>query len=124
MIRSIWYKFKVAAKYLSGNAATWGEGDWNAGPGGSQGSPPAGDGEFNQLDIIAALGAGVYLTGPYAALEASGVQGDGQTSVGYNPTTGEVFVDAPAGVELTSVNIDSASGIFSGDAAENLGGQF
>lgn len=28
-------------------------------------------------------------------------------------------VDAPAGIELTSINIDSASGIFTGSAAEN-----
>ena len=28
------------------------------------------------------------------------------------------------GVELTSINIDSAAGIFTGDAAQNLGGSF
>ena len=33
-------------------------------------------------------------------------------------------VDAPAGVELTSINIDSAGSIFTGDAAANLGGSF
>jgi hypothetical protein len=79
---------------------------------------------FDQLDIIAALNAGVYLTGPYAAVVAGGVEGDGQTSVSYNPTTGEVAVDAPAGTELTSINIDSAGGIFTGEAAMNLGGSF
>ncbi len=42
----------------------------------------------------------------------------------YSPATGELSVDAPAGVELTSINIDSASGIFTGDAAQNLGGSF
>ena len=42
----------------------------------------------------------------------------------YNANTGEVAVDAPDGVELTSINIDSASGIFTGDAAQNLGGSF
>ncbi len=31
------------------------------------GSPPAGDGMFNQLDIVAAQQAATYLTGPYAA---------------------------------------------------------
>ena len=30
----------------------------------------------------------------------------------------------PAGNELTSINIDSAVGIFTGDAAQNLGGSF
>ena len=30
---------QIAGKYLTGDAATWGEGDWNGAPGGSQGSP-------------------------------------------------------------------------------------
>jgi hypothetical protein len=59
----------VAGKYLTGAAADWGEGDWNGAPGGEQGSPPAGDGVFNQLDIIAALNADIYLRGSYAALQ-------------------------------------------------------
>lgn len=79
---------------------------------------------FNQQDIIAALSGNIYLTGPYAAVAEGGVANDGQTSVGYNPSTGEVFVDAPAGAELTSINIDSAAGIFTGAVAENLGGSF
>ena len=115
---------QVAAKYLTGQAATWGEGDWNGAPGGSPGAPPAGDGLFNQQDIISALSANTYLTGPYGAVAPAGVAGDGQTSVGYDPSTGEVFVDAPAGVELTSINIDSSSGLFTAESAQNLGGSF
>ncbi len=42
----------------------------------------------------------------------------------YDVSTGELAVDAPAGVELTSVNIDSAAGIFTGQPAQNLGGSF
>ena len=53
-----------------------------------------------------------------------GRQGDAQTSIVYNATTGEVSVDAPAGKDLTSVNIESASRIFTGDPAQNLGGSF
>ena len=117
-------RVQIAAKYLTGQAATWGEGDWNGAPGGKQGEPPAGDGVFDQLDIIGALSAGVYLTGPYAAVKPGGKAGDGQTSVGYNRDTGEVWVDAPAGTELTSINIDSAGAIFTGEAAQNLGGSF
>ena len=115
---------QIAAKYLTGEPATWGDGDWDGAPGGEQGSPPVGDGQFNQLDIISALGAGIYLTGTYAAVAPDGIAGDSQTSIGYNPSTGEVFVDAPAGVELTSVNVDSAGGVFTGTAAANLGGSF
>ena len=117
-------KVQVAGKYLTGAAATWGEGDWNGAPGGSPGSPPAGDGLFNQRDIIAALGSAKYLTGPYAVLQPNGEVGDGQTSVVYNAGTGELAVDAPAGIELTSINIDSAAGIFTGESAQSLGGSF
>ena len=117
-------KVQIAAKYLTEQTATWGEGDWNGAPGGEQGNPPAGNGLFDQLDIIAALRGGVYLTGPYAAIQKGGVAGDGQTSITYNPQTGELGVDAPSGTDLTSVNIDSAAGIFTGDPAQNLGGSF
>ena len=104
-------KVQIAAKYLTGQAATWGEGDWNGAPGGSvsQKQPPAGDGQFNQLDIIAALNNGLYLQGPYLAIAKGGTQNDGQTSIVYNANTGEVAVDAPAGTNLTSVNIESAA---------------
>jgi hypothetical protein len=63
---------QVTAKYLTGQAATWGEGDWDGAPGGSQGSPPAGNGLFDQFDIIAALDAGFYLAGPYNAVAGTG----------------------------------------------------
>ena len=115
---------QIAAKYLTGQAATWGDGDWDAAPGGSQGNPPAGDGQFNQLDIIAALAAGVYLTGPYAAVNADGQAGDGQTSIGYDPSSGELWVDVQSGSELTSIQIESAAGIFTGEAAHHMDGSF
>ena len=76
------------------------------------------------MDIIAALNAGKYLTGPYAAISKEGLPGNAQTSIIYNQGTGEVSVDAPAGKDLTSVNIESASGIFTGAPAQNLGGSF
>jgi hypothetical protein len=117
-------KVQIAGKYLTGQIATWSEGDWNGAPGGRQGNPPTGDGRFNQMDIVAAQQAGIYLTGIYAAVGPGGQQGDGQTSVVYNAGSGEIAVDAPAGTELTSINIDSAAGIFTGRAATNLGGSF
>jgi hypothetical protein len=117
-------RVQIAAKYLTGRAATWGEGDWNAAPGGAKGSPPPGNGFFDQLDIIAALSHGKYLRGPYAAVRPGGVVGDNQTSVVYNPANGELSVDAPSGTQLTSINIDSAARIFTGNPAQNLGGSF
>lgn len=44
-----------AAKYMTGEPATWEEGDWND------------DGLFDQLDVIAALQTENYLQGAYAA---------------------------------------------------------
>ena len=42
----------------------------------------------------------------------------------YDASNGELSLDAPAGVELTSINVDSMAGIFTGVAAQNLGGSF
>ena len=117
-------KVQIAAKYLTGQAATWGEGDWNGAPGGEPSDPPTGDGLFNQFDIIAANLAGTYLQGPYAAITDHGSAGDGQTSLVYDRTTGNLSIDAPAGIELTSVNITSQSGRFRGDSPAVLDGAF
>jgi len=121
-------------KYLSGTAATWEQGDWDGAPGGSPGSPPVGNGFSDQLDIIASLSHGLYLTGPYAPggsatplppLVASGGSiGDGQTSIVYNSISGNVSVDPPSGAQLTSLHIVSPAGIFTGAAADQLGGSF
>jgi hypothetical protein len=110
---------QIAAKYLTGQAATWGEGDWDGAPGGSPGTPPAGDGFFNQGDVVAALTGGKYLQGPYAVLAGPEGTGDGNATIVYDVTTGEVGVEVP-GTELTAVNITSAAGIFTGDPADNL----
>jgi hypothetical protein len=113
-----------AGKYLTGESATWGDGDWNNAPGGIPGNPPPGSGLFDQQDIIAALQSGVYLTGPYAMIQRDGQRADVQTSVIYDARSGELIIDAPSGAELTAINIDSASGIFVGEAAAQLGGSF
>jgi hypothetical protein len=61
-----------AGKYLTSGPATWGDGDWDGAPGGSPGSPPTGNGRFDQADIVAALASGRYVTGPYAPALAMG----------------------------------------------------
>lgn len=111
----------LANKYLTGQPATWGEGDWNGAPGGSPGNPPAGDGLFDQKDIVAALAPGHYLSGTYASLAANGREVDDQTSDPSDARTDELAVDAPAGTDLNSFNINSDAGIFTG-TAQNLGG--
>jgi hypothetical protein len=82
-------RVQQAAKYLTGQSATWGEGDWNAAPGGSRDNPPPGDGLFNQLDIIAALNTGLYLQGPYAALAGPETPGSPPTFMDYSAVPGE-----------------------------------
>ena len=57
-------------------------------------------------------------------VRAGGNVADSQTSIGYDARTGDVWLDAPAGQDLTSINIESAAGVFTGDAAQNLGGSF
>ena len=114
----------LSEKYLTGEPATWGEGDWNGAPGGNADNPPVGNGLYDQFDIVSALAADIYLSGSYLALDPQGQSEDSQTSIGYDAQTGEIWVDAPAGRELTSINIDSAGGIFTGRPAENLGGSF
>ena len=68
-----------AAKYLTGQRATWGEGDWDGAPGGYPGKPPLGNGRFDQMDIIAALSnpcyprRSEYPCGPYGATAAPAI---------------------------------------------------
>lgn len=75
------------------------------------------------LALIVA-GATPALASSFSALSGEGEIGDGQTSITYNVGTGEVGVDAPSGTDLTSINIDSAGSIFTGEPAVNLGGSF
>ena len=112
---------QISAKYLTGQAATWGEGDWDGAPGGIVGNPPPGDGVFDQLDIISALNAATYLTGPYAANRREEASGDGQTSIVDNAATGDVARDIPAPTQWTSTDTHGATGIFTNHSAQNLG---
>ena len=114
----------AVGKYRSGLPATWGEGDWDGAPGGSVGNPPAGDGLFNQLDIVAALAGSVFLSGPYASITSEGSAGDEQTSLVYHAATGELAVEAPVSKNLTSINIVSAGNLFTGDRPPVLDGAF
>ena len=81
-----------AGKYLTGQSATWGEGDWNRAPGGVPGSPPRGDRVFNQLDIVAAQQGAAYLTGSYEALRTSAV-------------AAQIPVPEPATIALLTVGV-------------------
>ena len=115
----------LANKYLTDLPATWGEGDWNGASGGQRGSPPAGDGVFDQFDLVAALAPGHYLSGRRAALAGKPADfNDEQTSLFYDIATGELSVDAPTSTDLTSINIASEAGLFVGDKPSVLDGAF
>jgi hypothetical protein len=76
---------------------------------------------------IALLGAVTALAGDmdaFPAIGMNGTAGDAQTSVWYHAGTGELKVDPPAGVLLTSINIDSAGSRFIGSKPAELTGSF
>ena len=58
-----------------------------------------------------------------SAIQPGGVIGKATpfVRVFYNPNGGAVWVDAPDGVELSEIDIDSKVGIFTGEQPENLG---
>lgn len=67
-----------------------------------------GGGDLGAVDLVCLnCGGGGVDPGPGGGL-APGTPGDGQTSLVYNPGDGSLGVDAPAGVDLTSINIDTA----------------
>lgn len=98
------------AKYLTGQPATWGEGDWDGSGDTNSDRLPEGDGVFDQQDIVAALATGNYLNGPYAA-------------VGDAPSTS--FLGAVAGPESTGgERFEGAASLDEALAAEKHGAHF
>ena len=100
---------QIAGKYLSGSPATWEEGDWDAAPGGFPGDPPGGNGLFDENDIIAALRAGVYLNGPYAATSLGAVNDTAEISILYDAKSGKEGFDTSTYGEMTSFNSSEPS---------------
>lgn len=92
-------------KYLTGEAATWGEGDWDGAPGGYAGNPPQGNGLFDQLDIIAALPVRGFLQGPYAALTADAVDRDRTRLIPANSQLIRAEVPEPPALVLLAAGL-------------------
>ena len=120
--RDITHVLSPRSKYRTEEPASWGEGDWNGAPGGYVGEPPAGDGKFDQLDIIAALSSGVYLTGEYAAELLQGIEENATTQVIYDRGTGALAIDGT--LTWTSISIHSRHQMFVGEEAASLTGIF
>ncbi len=79
----------------------------------------AGGGALGEVDLI-------YFAGSPAepGIRLQGQLDDGQVSMVYNASTGELTIDAPVGNRLALLDVDSAAGIFVGVSARNLGGPF
>ena len=101
----------AANKFETGQPAVFAEGDFD------------GDGVFATSDIVAMLAEDLYETGPYAALrDAAAGDGTDQVVINYNSADGNFSVTAKEAI--TSISLESASGIFTGTEAQNLGGPF
>jgi hypothetical protein len=77
------------------------------------------------IPLTKASASAVAAVGPatsFAALRPGGNSWDNQLSLGYYYFTGEIWIDARGGQRLTSINLESEAGIFTGDPALNLGG--
>lgn len=119
--------------FETNNEATWEQGDWNGAPNQANtyasletggGTPPAGDNRFNTDDVVAALAGLTFETGSVLAALKDPKKGEGtdQVVVTYNAPDGNVSVNASQ--PITSISLESASGIFTGSPAANLGGPF
>lgn len=92
-----------AGKYGTGQPATWGDGDWNGAPGGNRENPPLGDGVFDQLDVVATLQAGVYLSGPYASIAPALRIGPRDLTAASIPEPSTAVLLAVGGIVLSGV---------------------
>lgn len=95
---------QVAGKYLTGQPATWGEGDWDGAPVVLTAKPPEGDGLFNQLDIVAAQQAGLYLSGSYDAERPSVILPESTFRADYDASAGHIWTEPVPGVDPTIVS--------------------
>ena len=102
----------AANKFETGQPATFAEGDFDF------------DGVFATSDIVVMLAAGLFETGRYRRALKDPMKGEGtdQVVVSYDFFDGNLSVIASE--PITSVSVESASGIFTGSPAANLGGPF
>ncbi len=110
-----------SGKYLADQSATWSEGDWNGGPGGAVGQPPAGNGRFDHDDLTA-VNFNLYRKGPYEVGAGDAVddlepllRGNvGEITLQYNRLQKSLLVDT-RGKLMTTLHLHSAKGIFAGN---------
>ena len=76
------------------------------------------------VGVVSALTMLTQTSLTVASILPGGALSDEQASIVYWPESGELAVDGPVNYSLTSINIDSASGIFTEQPARNLGGSF
>ena len=124
-------------RFRNGEAATWEDGDWDGAPNGRLARPPEGNGVFDNQDLITALAADQWLAGSYLTDDNDSVAGEppvdyenGEVhaskllttvSLLYDPSSGSLVLDTDESTLLSSINIDSESGLFDGELAIQLG---
>ena len=112
-----------AGKFLTGQSATWGEGDWNGVAWRSPENPPPGDGAFNQMDLVVVncSDGGEQYPQMYPPEDlASRLQpytnwSEENISLGYEADSGRVWIEPSPGSELTSVSVTSSPAFSSVD---------
>ena len=114
-----------AGKFERDVDALWEDGDVNGAPNEAftveGGVGPLGDGRVNTGDVIAILATNLFETGQYTAVKpTNGV--DGNVTINYDPGSGNVSVSTTE--PISSFQVESASGIFTAEAAKGLGGPF
>lgn len=102
----------AAGKYRTGESAEWAEGDVNW------------DGLFNSTDIgemvTQSLVTGLYRSGPYAASSEPDPEVEGEIIASYNSQTGEISIQVPEGMTISSLSIRSAGNFLTGDDAPSF----
>lgn len=109
-----------SGKYLTDQSATWSDGDWNGGPGGAVGQPPAGNGRFDQNDITT-VNLNLYRKGPYDVGAGDAVddldpliRGNvGELTLQYNRLQKSITLET-RGKVMTTLHFHSSRGIFAG----------
>ncbi len=103
--------------FLTGTLASWSDGDWSGGRGGTAGQPPAGDGRFNMQDLKlvdqSLYRAGAYQGGagaPVNALKPLVSDANGDVTIRYDRWRKMLTVD-PHGGAISTFHLTSQQGI-------------
>ena len=105
-----------AGTYGTGNFSSWTDGDWNI------------TGLFDEMDLTSLSSAATYETTgtdiPGGSIATGGSIDDDKVTLIYNTYDGSLNVEVPPGVQLTTLEIVSSTGLFTGQKPATLNGFF